>query len=79
MELFISRVRVSHSQERQQCNVGVFRSSIIMFCLFIDFLWPRTLSNPSATNCLPIIGIWEQHRPPHNYLLDVYLVQIALC
>lgn len=51
MGLFISCVRVSHSQQRQQCNVGVFRSSIIMFCLFIDFLWPHTFE--SLRNKLP--------------------------
>lgn len=49
-----------------------------MLCLFIDFLWPRVVVNPSTTNCLPIIGIQAQLRPLRNYLLDVYLVQITL-
>lgn len=77
MELFISCVRVSHSQERQQCNVRVFRGSIIMLCFFIDFLWPHVVLNLSTTNCHHIIGIQPLHRPLHDYLLDMYLVQIV--
>ena len=38
MEHFISCVRSRTSQERRRCNVRVFRSSIIMLCLFYWFL-----------------------------------------
>lgn len=75
MELFILCVRVSHSYQRQQCNVRAFFLTLsLCFVSFIDFHWPHAFLNPSTTNYLPVFGIQAQHRPLHSYLLNVYLV-----
>lgn len=77
---FSFHVSGSHRVRRDSSVMWEFLGALsLCSAFFIDFLWPHILSNPSATNCLPIIGIWEQQRPLHNYLLDAYLVEMALC
>lgn len=47
MELFISRVTVSHGQERRRCNVRVSRGSIIMLSPFLLISsGPQDVLNP---------------------------------
>lgn len=76
---FSFHVSGSHTVKRDSGVMWEFLGALSLCSAFLLISSGPTLSNPSATNCLPIIGIWAQQRPLHNYLLDTYLGEIALC